>query len=91
MVQDILRKLGGVDPDGQAVGQSWSGQEVRVDDVVAALLDLGTVYDRASRVQWSAQSVVSSLQQVIRGIDPDALAKLDTAVTALQRGQPSKH
>jgi hypothetical protein len=31
------------------------------------------------------------LQQAIRGIDPDALAKLDTAVTALQREQPSKH
>jgi len=91
VVQDILRKLGGVDPDGQAVGQSWSGQEVRVDDVVAALLDLGTVYDRARRVQWSAQSVVSSLQQAIRGIDSDALAKLDAAVTALQREQPSKH
>jgi len=80
-VATIVAKLGGATGEGR-VGR-WDG-EVEVDDVVAALRDLGSVYQRAERLAAGGRSIARQVERLLGGINRTELAALDTAVAQMR-------
>ncbi|GJF06584.1 hypothetical protein [Pseudonocardia sp. D17] len=80
-VRQIIRGLGGIERDGK-IGR-WTN-EVDVDDVVAALRDLGTLHYRAQHVEYRIRDAVDKLESLIKGIDGKAVTEFADAYQALR-------
>lgn len=76
-VRQILVGLGGVQPGGR-VGD-WQ-HEVTVEDVIAALRDLGSVYSQAQSMRYQFRRVQQALKDLTAPIDARSVAEFDAAV-----------
>jgi hypothetical protein len=82
VVERIVRSLGGVTGSGQ-VG-SWDRQ-VEVEDIVSAMRDLGTVYERARTVKFGVEAALGALRRATEAIRPEAIDDLAAAVEAIEK------
>lgn len=84
VVEQIVRGMGGVESDGQ-VGD-WQ-HRVDVADVVAALRDLGNVYQRAQAIEYRVQSTLTELDRITKSINTRDIADLTASVAKIRTRQ----
>lgn len=77
VVSEIVTKLGGAH-SGDKVG-SWESH-VHVNDVVAALRDLGTIYAHGRDIGYEVDGTVRELRRILGRIDEKQVAELAGAV-----------
>lgn len=91
IVREVLRRLGGAQSNNPEVIGDWDTR-VSVDDVVAALVDLGSVYRTAARVADEAGYTIDQLAALRRRLAADGASvdgqRLRQAVDRLRGRAP---